>query len=106
MAAPPPSRTAERLGFSILVAFLLAFGWFALLAGEISLKGRGGRISQLSGSAAVVAALAFFAMAIVLMPLLARSFGLRIRGGLLLALLAAVPPLVFIAAKSLLGAAG
>jgi len=105
VVASPPSKTAERLGSSILVVFLVAFGWFTLLVGEISLKGKSGSVSQLSGSAAVVASLVFFALAAVLVPLLVRSFGLRIRSGLVLALLAVLPPLLFLAGKSLTAAA-
>lgn len=105
MVHSPPSKTAERLGLSILVVFLVVLGWFTLLGGEISLKGKSGGVSQLSGSAAVAASLVFLAVAAVLVPLLVRSFGLRTRSGLVLAVFVVLPPLLLLAGKSLAAAA-
>ena len=96
MAESRSPSAAERLAFALLLLFLVAFGWFTLLNGGVSLKGRTGRVIEATGVTGIAVALGSFALAALLGPLLARAFGLPLRSALLLAVFVVLPPLGFI----------
>ena len=74
MKTPTPSPSAERLASGLLAAFFAAFGWFALWQQEITLKGKNGATSLLTGSAAQAVGAAAFVFSALGLVLLLRSF--------------------------------
>ena len=93
MADSGSSGAAQRLAFALLVVFLVAFGWFTLLNNGVAIRGKSGRVVEATGGAGIAIALASFALAVLINPLLSRAFGLTLRSALLLAALVALPPL-------------
>ena len=90
----PRDPTAERLAIGLLLAFLLAYGWFDLLQGGIAMKGRSGEVAFVDGVAGSLVAAVAFAIAALVALLLARSlrWGRAAKTAMLAAIL--LPPLL------------
>lgn len=73
MNPPAKDPTAERIAASILAIFFGLFGWFTLGQGGISLKGKSGATSFVSGWAGVAVAALAFMVAIFGVTLFLRS---------------------------------
>lgn len=96
----PRDPTAERLAVGLLLAFLLAYGWFDLLQGGIAIRGRSGAVSFADGGAGLaVAAFAFLVAALVSL-LLAKSLRWGRAATWTLAAACALPPLAYVAASA------
>jgi len=96
MSEPKSSNTAERLVAVLLTAFFVGFGWFTLLQGGISLKGKSGQVTYVSGGFAVGVALGSFLFAAMVAMLVVKPFSLG-RRGLILTLAAVLgPPIAFL----------
>lgn len=71
---------AERLATGLLVAFFTGLGWVTLVDGGISLHGKTGAVSHLTGAGARWFALSAFAVAAIASLLLSKSLWLSSRG--------------------------
>jgi hypothetical protein len=91
-----PPNFAERLVIGLLWLFLMGFGWFDLLNGGISLKGKSGAVAYASGNVGLAIAAGAFVLAALVSLMLARTlaFGSWSTRLLLMAVLA--PPLFFV----------
>ena len=90
-----PATAAERLSVGLLWIFLLGFGWVNLLDGGISIKGKSGNVSYVSGNFGLAVAAGTFLMATLVTLLLARTLALSRFASWLLVLVVFVPPLLF-----------
>ena len=100
MEKPPASRTGERVTAGLLAVFFEAMGWFTLLQGGISLKGKSGHSSFVDGGMGLVMALFFFLVSAFGVALLLRSLDARRSTYTLAAVLLLLPPLVFVAVRA------
>lgn len=89
-------KTGERLAFAILMLFMVGFGWLNLLQGGISLKGKSGDTTFVTGTAGLAVATGTFVIGALVSLLMARSFGLGRVGTISLAMAILLPPLVFV----------
>jgi hypothetical protein len=96
MKSRPPGTAAERLAAGLLAAFFVAFGWLTLLQGGISLKGRSGGVSYVTGGFGIAAACIAFFIAAMAALLLSRSLKLRRSGCVMLIAMVIVPPAAFL----------
>ena len=103
---PTPSRTAERLVAWILVLFFVGFAWSVLLAVGVSISGKRGGVSYMTGYwALAIVSISLFA-ATLSSALLVKVMGYgRRRAAVLLALIL-VPPVVFVLRAVLSGQIG
>jgi hypothetical protein len=74
MTQPGLDPTAERLAAALLAGFFALFGWFTLWQGGITLKGRSGATSFVSGAAGQAVAALALAVAGFGIALFLRSF--------------------------------
>jgi len=77
MTRPSHNPLAERVIASTMAAFFALFGWFDLLQGGITLKGRSGRTSFVDGWVGIAVAAFAFLIAIFGVSLLLRTFKVR-----------------------------
>jgi hypothetical protein len=103
---PAPSRTAERLIFWIMVLFFVGFAWSVLLAGGVSISGKRGGVSYMTGywALAIVAISLFAATLSSVLLIKVMGYGRR-RAAVLLSLIL-VPPAVFVLRMVLEGQIG
>ena len=95
MKTPSPSPTAERLASGLLAAFFAAFGWFSLWQQEITLKGKNGATSLVTGSAAQVVGAAAFVLSAVGLVVLLRSFSAGRLTTITAFVVLLLPPLIY-----------
>lgn len=91
------SNFAVCLVTSLLTGFLVALGWFTVVQGGISVKGKSGHLSYVGGSYAIAFAIGLFLFAAFSGLVLARAFGLGRLGTTLLLAMIVAPPVVFLA---------
>jgi hypothetical protein len=96
---PVRSRTAERLVAWIMVLFFVGFAWYILLAGGVSISGKRGGVSDVTGNwALLIVGISLFAATVSSVLLVkVMAFG-RKRAAVLLAVLW-LPVAVFLLLK-------
>lgn len=100
---PRPSRAAERLVVWLTLLFFVGYGWSILLTGGLSIKGKSGAISFLSGNwALLMVGMSFFIATLMsFMAINVMGYGHK-RAAVLLALIL-MPPAVFVLRMVLMG---
>lgn len=90
------SKTAERLAIVIFLLFLTGMGWLNLLGDGISIKGKNGHVSFISGNFGLAIACGTFLLAVLPALLLSRSLNFSRRSKIILMSLIILPPLLFL----------
>ena len=87
---------AERFITGLMTLFFMASGWFVLLNGGVSLKGKSGAVSFVDGNAGIaVAGFAFFIAALMGL-MFARCLNLGMKASIVLISIIIVPPILFL----------
>ena len=103
---PPSSRAAERFVVWLLVLFFVGFAWSILLAGGVSISGKRGGVSHMTGYwALAIVAISLFAASLSSV-LLIKVMGYGRKRAAVLTALILVPPAVFVLRTVLSGQIG
>ena len=95
MSLPKPDPTAERIAAALLAVFFFLFGWYTLMQGGITLRGKNGHISFVDGYLGLAVAGFTFLVANLGVALLLRSLDASRRTYWLCSGIVLLPPLVF-----------
>ena len=95
MTSPKPDPTAERIAAALLAVFFFLFGWYTLMQGGITLRGKSGLTSFVGGYLGLAVAGFTFLVATLGVALLLRSLDSGRRTYWIGSSIVLLPPLVF-----------